>query len=455
MVNLSFIEKTLNVNAVHSGLPEGKKISGFIIDSRNVSSTLLAAYDCYIAIKGERYDGHDFVLDCFNKGVRYFIINKEYKNKFKKMLPQAVLFPVTDTVKALGMLAKKYKENLFSSILAITGSSGKTTTRELVVKILERKYKIHTAKKNFNNDIGLPLTLLETPPGTHITVVEFGMNHPGEIEKLSKIAEPLCVIITNIGYAHIGNLGSLNAIANAKAEVFSGINGHGYVFLNRDDDYFGYLSKISPVEVIDFGESDLKIIKDKVLDGYRLSYQGIEFDFNLPGSHNLLNLAAALKTGSFYHVDPYDMIDSVSSFIPVPGRSEIIKNNITIINDCYNANPSSMKAGLSLLSKSKGRRVAILADMLELGKLSTELHTMIGGFIGREHMADLVYAYGGESKALIESINTAGIDVRWFPSKEELTENILKAVKIGDTILVKASNGMKLETVVDALKEKF
>ncbi len=446
MLDAEFIEKSLNINSLKIGHPKNSHIEGFSIDSREISEN-----QCFIAIKGEKLNGHNFIYDCYAKGVRFFIIQKEYKNKIKKLIYNSFIFPVQDTIGSLSTLAKAYKKHIFASSIGITGSAGKTTTRELIGKVLSSKYNIHTAKKNYNNDIGLPLTILQAPPQTHILVLEMGMNHKGEIKRLSEIAEPLVGIITNIGYAHIGMLGSLENTANAKAEIFHGINPHGMALLNRDNNYFQFLKNLSPVEVLDYGLSDITVIEEKGLEGYRLSYKNREFDFQLAGAYNLSNLAAALKAGEIYKINLDEMIQSISSFIPVKGRSEIIRRNFTIIQDSYNANPSSMLLALDILRKANGRRIAVLADMLELGHLSHSLHAMIGKDISENHSADIVLAYGSDSRNVIENIKNTKIEKYFFRSQEELIDKLRNIVQKDDTILVKASHGMRLENTVQAL----
>jgi UDP-N-acetylmuramoyl-tripeptide--D-alanyl-D-alanine ligase len=265
-------------------------------------------------------------------------------------------------------------------------------------------------------------------------------------------------MITNIGYAHIGEFGSLEAIARVKAEIFQGIMPHGYALLNRDDPYFGMLKKMSAAEVMEFGLSDLKILEDKSLDGYRLEYRGKEFVFPFPGRHNLSNLAGALRAAEFFQVDIDDRVDAAATADPVAGRSEVIRKEITIINDCYNANPSSMLAGLEVLSKSPGRRVAVLSDMLELGKLAGELHGMVGEKLAEGRWADRVLAYGEQSERLAEAVRSkSDIPVFWYKTRDELIDRLTgpDGVKKGDTVLVKASNGMKLDEAVKTLKSVF
>jgi UDP-N-acetylmuramoyl-tripeptide--D-alanyl-D-alanine ligase len=448
MFDVNFLEKALKIKTSKIGFPLTKEFLGFSIDSRTVQKD-----QCFIAIKGERFDGHNFIKECFDKGVRFFIAEKAYGKKVKQILREGFVFLVKNTNAALADLAHSYKNTIFSSIIAITGSSGKTTTRELMVRMLSKKYPAHTAQKNFNNEIGLPLTILSAPFDTRVIVLEMGMNHSGEIKKLSLMVNPLVGLITNIGYAHIGNLGSLEAIAQAKAELFFGMDSHCFSFLNRDDSYFQYLKMLAPCEILDFGGSDLKVVQDKGIKGYRLSYQGMEFDFSLAGEHNLANLAAALKVAEFYKVSVGDRVDAAASFQPIPGRFHVIEGDMVIIDDCYNANPSSVIAGLSLLKKAEGRKIAILADMLELGHLSEELHILVGHYIAQNRCADLVLTTGHCAKAIADEALKGGTKAFWFETREELIRKAVELTQKGDTILVKASHGMRLEEVVSALSK--
>jgi len=296
--------------------------------------------------------------------------------------------------------------------------------------------------------------MLEAKTDTHLMVLEMGMNHKGEISSLSKIAEPLVGIITNIGYAHIGNLGSLDAIADAKSEIFDGIVERGFVLLNADDPYYGYLKARAGVPVIDFTSSDIKVIEDKGIDGYVLEFGGETFEFNLPGQHNLSNLAAALRIGEFFRVPVNLRIEALREFRAVTGRSQIVPTSSgIIINDCYNANPSSMIAGLRLLGASSrgGRRIAILSDMLELGRKSGYYHKMVGDFIVKNKSADLILGYGDYTRELVQTVQKAGIAAKWFENKEGLSSAARAEIRDGDVALVKASHGMGLDTVVQTL----
>lgn len=447
MFDINFIEQALKVAPAVIGSPKNKAASGFSIDSREVVKG-----QCFIGIKGDKVDGNLFAGEVNKKGVEVFILDAAIEEQVLPQIANGWVFFVDNTVHALAVLALHHKTRLFSTMVGVTGSSGKTTTRHLITAVLSKKFAVHTAKKNLNTDIGLPLAMLDAPLDTRLMVMEFGMNHPGEIGRLSRIGEPLIGVITNIGYAHIGLLGSLEAIADAKSEIYYGINKRGFIFLNRDDPFYGYLKQKSPVEVLDFSAKDLKIIEDRGLDGYRLEYKEHRFDFPLPGEHNLANLAAAIRAGEFFQVDTKDITAALSAFKPVAGRSHIIKGDKwTVINDCYNSNPSSAMAALKLLSAVKGHKVAILSDMLELGEQSVKLHRMIGDYIVGNHSCELLLGYGEFTKDIVEIVDKSGITAVWFDSLEALQAGVKKQIKKGDTILVKASNGMKLDTVVSLL----
>ncbi|MFN4217367.1 MAG: UDP-N-acetylmuramoyl-tripeptide--D-alanyl-D-alanine ligase [Brevinematales bacterium] len=425
-------------------------VTAFSLDSRTIQPS-----ECFVAIPGERFDGHDFIHDCVRKGVKIFIVETVFYRKNRKNLPPGIFFVVKNSREALGVLAREYKKYLYAKVIGVTGSSGKTTTRELISYLLSLKYQVHSTKKNLNNDLGLPLTVLEAKEGVHFMVLEMGMNHLGEIGYLSSIVHPYAAVITNVGYAHIGNLGSLYNIARAKAEIFKGMMPkYGVAFLNRNDEFYGYHKKLAPVPVVDVIPDEITIMESRGLDGYLLYYQGMSFRFRVAGRHNIANLAIALKVAEYFGVDMVQALKAVEDFQPVSGRSEVIRTSSwTIINDAYNANPSSMRAALFLLKDLPGRRVAIIGDMLELGKHSRSLHEMIGEMIVTNQVADLVVLHGEESRHTFEKLKANHMLAFWFPSKQELVRSIKSLLQPGDTIMVKASHGMKLEEVVEELKK--
>lgn len=448
MFDIEFIESALKIQPIKIGRPKKKEFTGFEIDSRQCGKDR-----CFIGIKGENHDGNDFAPELSQKGVRFFILEKDKAKSLMERIEAGYVFVVENSVKALATLARAHKEQIFAPVVAVTGSSGKTTTRHLITAVLSEKFDVHTARKNFNTEIGLPLSMLDAPTKTHLMVLEMGMNHRGEIGRLSSIAEPLCAVVTNVGYAHVGILGSLSAIADAKSEIYYGINKRGFVFLNRDDDYFDYFKEKSPVEVKSFGNNDIEILENRGMNGFRLRYEEREFNFKLPGLYNVNNLSAAFKVGEFFRVSIDDRVAAAEKFEPVSGRSNSIEGkSVTIIDDCYNANPSSMMAALSMLKMTSGkRRIAVLSDMLELGDLSESLHQVVGSYLSENECADAVFAYGSESRKMLEAID-GKIPAYWFENIQELEKAVRNFAEKGDVVLVKASRGMHLEKIVESLK---
>lgn len=442
-----FIEQALKAAPSAEGSSGSLPVKGFCTDSRTIE-----AGQCFIGIRGDKFDGNTYAPQAHDRGARVFILEKKPGKKFLPLLTDSWVWLIPDALTALGQLAKNYKNEIFCSVMALTGSSGKTTTRELIVAILSKKYNIHSARKNLNNEIGLPLTMLEAPPTSHIMVLEMGMNHPGEIMRLSRISEPLVGLITNVGYAHIGLLGSRDAIADAKSEIFTGLNPRGYMFLNRDDEYFEYFKAKCPAEIRPYGREDIRILEDRGLEGYLLSWHDREFLFPVPGLHNLENLAAGLAIGDFYRVDIKDILSAVEDFTAVAQRSEVLKKHgLTVINDCYNANPSSLLAALKMLGGLPGRRVAVISDMLELGRHSSSLHSMVGREAAAQGWTDLVLGYGRESRETCAQLQAAGKDAVWAEDLPALCRLAKQQTRKGDTVLVKASRGMHLEEVVKTL----
>ncbi len=433
---------------------EKSSVDGFSIDSREITSE-----QAFIAIKGERFDGHDFVHDCINKGVEIFIVRKNFLRGQNKYLKKsgATFIGVRDTVKALGNIAKKRRETGAFRVVAITGSSGKTTTRHLIAHILSKKYRVYEAQKSFNNEIGVPLTILSAPKNTEIIVMEIGMNHKGEIRKLSSISQPNISVITNIGYAHIGFLGSLKAIAQEKSDIFEGMK-KGIAVLNRDDEFFEFLKRKAEekgLNIISFSESDIKLI-NAVSFSPLIEIEGKKIHIPLSGKHNIANLSAAVKVAEIFGIPKLEAVSYLKDFSTPPMRTEIIKDKFTIISDCYNSNPSSLMASLEMLSDlfCAGRKFAIIGDMLELGKHSKKLHRLVGSKLP-ELDIDYVFTYGRDAFYITEEAVKRGFPENralHFDNLAELAEALDAGIKKNDIVLVKASRALKLERVVEHLK---
>ena len=420
-------------------------IENFCTDSRNIEPNSL-----YIPLIGEKFDGHDFIIDSFKKGA---IISLTSKN----ISTDKPLILVKDTLKALQDIAKYHRLNQNIPVIALTGSVGKTTTKDMLHAVLSKKYNVLKTEGNFNNHIGVPKTLLRLD-NHNMAIIEMGMNHSGELSVLSNITLPDLAIINNIGYSHIGNLGSRENILKAKLEIIDGLAQNGKLVINNDDEY---LSKLKNDNLIKFGIKnasnltayDIEI--DDTTTNFKVDIDNQTYDFilPLPGEHFVYNALAAITVGSIYGVAPSDIIDALKNMTFTKMRMDIIeKNSIKIINDAYNASPDSMKASLNSLIAIKGdRKIAVLADMLELGEFSKSIHFEIGKSIDKEKI-DYVWAYGKDSIEIINGALNSGIkNTKFFNDKEELIKELKELLQPNDCVLVKGSRGMKMDEVVNEL----
>ncbi len=426
--------------------------------------------DTYIGIKGEKFDGSSFWKDALNNGAETVIINnikldeiEEYKKQNKNIIQ------VEDTIKAIGEMAsykikiQKGKYNL--KVVGVTGSVGKTSTKDIIANVLSNKYKVLKTEGNNNNHIGLPLTILRLQD-EEIAVIEMGMNHLGEISYLTKIAKPDIAVITNIGTSHIGNLGSRENILKAKLEILEGMDKKKIV-INNDNDLLNkwYLENKNNIEIHTFGiknesEFNAKNIKLKENSSEFIcenKNEKINIEVPVGGEHFILNALCGLTVGKLLNLNNEEIKNGIKDFKLTAKRMEInhLKNNITIINDSYNASYESMKASISNLKNMNGeRKIAVLGDMFELGDFSEKLHKEVGTEIYKNKI-DKLYLIGNYSKFIGEEAEKEGYkkeNIFYFENKDELFNNLKNNLKSGDVILIKASNGMKLFEIAEKLK---
>lgn len=424
------------------------------IDSRDVDKNTL-----FFAIKGERFDGHDFVKDVAEKGVGAIVCHK-------KVECSAPVIYVEDTKDALLDLASYYKSTIPDLLLiALTGSVGKTTTKEMVACVMAQKGETLKTEGNFNNEIGMPRTLFRLEKTTKNAVIEMGMDGFGQISVLTNCAKPDCAIITNIGVSHIEILGSRDGILQAKLEILEGLKKGSPVFLNGDNDKLANV-KLDDYKVIFFGieneNCDVRAVDIKEI-GLTTEFTAIKGDIKqkitIPtvGIHNVYDALTAFAVGLEYGVSSEDIAKGLKGYTPSGMRQRIKEvKGVTFIEDCYNASPDSQKAGLNSLCKiAKGRKIAVLGDMLELGSFSEEAHRMVGEYAA-ECGVDLLYTVGEESKYMADSALKSGLNnVRNFTDKKELTEILVNELQKGDTILFKASRGMKLEEIFESIYKQW
>lgn len=422
-------------------------ISSVVIDSRQAGDGAL-----FVAIKGENTDGHNYIESAKAKGAVCCIAEKKTDSSCPCIL-------VEDSVKALQALARWYRRSLKAKVVGITGSVGKTTCKEIVASVLGVKYNVLKTQGNFNNEIGLPLTILSMTEETEIAVIEMGMSVFGEMSLLSGIAKPDMCVITNIGHSHMENLGSQEGIFRAKCEIFESMAVTAPAFLNGDDKF---LRRIRRKNAVFFGfgeENDIRAENavDKGAEGTSCDANAFGRAFGLsvpiPGRHVLYAALAAAGVGLSFGLTYEEILRGIENASTVDGRVNIIRRGETaIIDDCYNAAPASMKAGLDLLSSFSGERVAVLGDMGELGPAAAELHREVGAYAAEKNIG-LLAAAGELSKNICAAFAEKGGKALWFETKAELMEKLYKIVPKKGAVLVKASHFMGFDEVVRACEK--
>ena len=425
------------------------------IDSRTIKPG-----DCFFAIPGENFDGHNFVEQAFEKGAVCSVVNKGFKSTSNKILK------VNDTVKALGLFAHNYRCQLKTKVVAITGSVGKTTARHITFHILSQHYKVFQSPRNFNNNIGLPITLLKTKPQTDILIAELGSNRPGEISYLTKLAMPDIAVVTNISAAHLEGFGNIRTIAKEKLSIAEGLRENGVLILNGDRNNLkkGLLRK--NIRIITFGKTEnCNIRADNILSSgvsSKFTIDGIKITIPLPGTGNIENALAAWAICRQFGIKIEDFSQGLKNLPPLPMRAELLHiGSLTVLNDCYNANPASMKNALNILknlgSAQNRRTVFICGDMAELGTRSAELHVQLGNSIAGAGIK-VLFTVGDYAKTVSSSAGANAdynLQTESFEDVNSICNKLKKIIKDYDIILVKGSRIVKLEAVLEKLRELF
>ncbi len=437
----------------------GLSVQGVVTDSRQITLGCL-----FVPLVGERFDGHHFAADCLGAGASACLWESS------KGTPPGPAVLVEDTLAALQNLAKAYREESGVKVVGITGSNGKTTTKDLVFALLSKRYKVHKTQGNYNNHIGLPLTLLAMPEDTEIAVLEMGMSGRGEIELLSKLGEPETAIITNIGESHLLQLGSREEIARAKLEILAGMKLGGLLVYNGDEPLIaGVLAepdmpKPELLQTMTFGltpYNDLYPTGIMFLDDRTVftpsGDQADPVELPLLGEHNVSNALAAIAIARHYGVSEAFIREGLGEAELTGMRIEMVigESGITVLNDAYNASPTSMKAAIGVLGTMKGyrRKIAVLGDMLELGPDEEAYHYEVGSSLTPDK-ADLLFTYGPLSGHIARGAQkhlTPG-SIHAYTDKSELIGKLIEHLHPQDVVLVKASRGMRLEEVVEAVK---
>lgn len=428
-----------------------REVAGVTIDSRKVEKDFL-----FVAINGERFNAHQFIPDTIEKGALCVVSHEDLGDTdYPYILVEA-------TGQALLDIAKLYRDSFDVKVVGITGSVGKTSTKEMIASVLAQKYNVHKTQGNFNNECGLPLTIFEMNEEHQVSVLEMGINHFGEMRKLSTVASPDICVITNIGVAHLEFLKTREGIMQEKTQMFQDMKPGGSVVLNGDDPL---LSTIGPVKGSDPIFYGLDLDKNAVYatDVEPLGLKGTSCTIHLPegsfscvvpipGIHMVSNALAGSAVGSKLGLTTEEIKRGIESLPSIPGRNHIIQTDrLILLDDCYNANPVSMKASLDVLNMGIGRKVAVLGDMGELGPDYAALHRSVGEYAA-EIGIDLVCAIGPMSKEIAEGAASDGTKALWFETKADFLAQTKDILKDGDNVLIKASHGMEFPEIVDALR---
>ncbi|RAT07748.1 UDP-N-acetylmuramoyl-tripeptide--D-alanyl-D-alanine ligase [Bacillus cereus] len=447
-MNLKKLEEVINGEGLHESFHH-LEIHGVCIDSKNMKEGNL--FVPIIRVK----DGHKYVKEAMDNGAIASLWKKSYGSP-PKGIP--IIF-VDDTLFALQQLAQFYRREINVKVIGITGSNGKTTVKDIIESILSSTYRVHKTKGNFNSQIGLPLTILEMKRDTEFLILEMGMSEKGQIRNLSRIAQPDVAVITMIGQSHLETLGSRKEIAKAKLEIIDGLRENGLFLYNGDEPLLPRNNKTSSVNCKTFGEKDTNDLfpTNVQLDEYgvhfKLNHTKIQYDVPLHGKHNILNAIVGIVVGQFYKVPTEKIQEALQQINITQMRFQFLtaKTGFTIINDAWNASPSSMKAAIETLQKLNAyeKKMIVIGDMLELGKEAKTYHREIGKMLNEESI-QYVFTYGALSEIVAEEArkNYHTGKVQSFDNKDEIAEEVLKIITKNDVVLLKGSRGMALEEIV-------
>ncbi len=425
---------------------------GIVIDSRMVQDDYV-----FVAIKGERTDGHRYIEQVFADGALAVVTEQPLTISKPYIL-------VDSTRQALKDLAAFYLSRLDVKVVGISGSVGKTSTKEMIASVLSRKYQVHKTKGNFNNEIGLPLTIFKLEETHQAAVLEMGISDFGEMHRLAAVAQPDIAVLTNIGMSHLKTLGSRDGILKAKTEMFDHLRGDACVILNGDDDLLCTLTQVNGKPPIFYGigpprhkQAYASDIENLGLRGIRLTIhladEAIRVRIPIPGEHNVYNALAAAAVGRQLGLTNEEIKDGIENARTIDGRTNLIETrNMTVIDDCYNANPLSMKASIDVLATALGRTIAVLGDMGDLGQDERSLHYEVGRHLAEKGI-DILFCAGTLSHETARAVreHNPGCTVYEYDKRDDMVKELLPFLQEGDSVLVKASHFMEYADVVEAI----
>lgn len=425
---------------------------GIVIDSRMVQDDYV-----FVAIKGERTDGHRYIEQVFADGALAVVTEQPLTISKPYIL-------VDSTRQALKDLAAFYLSRLDVKVVGISGSVGKTSTKEMIASVLSRKYQVHKTKGNFNNEIGLPLTIFKLEETHQAAVLEMGISDFGEMHRLAAVAQPDIAVLTNIGMSHLKTLGSRDGILKAKTEMFDHLRGDACVILNGDDDLLCTLTQVNGKPPIFYGigasrhkQAYASDIENLGLRGIRLTIhladEAIRVRIPIPGEHNVYNVLAAAAVGRQLGLTNEEIKDGIENARTIDGRTNLIETrNMTVIDDCYNANPLSMKASIDVLATALGRTIAVLGDMGDLGQDERSLHYEVGRHLAEKGI-DILFCAGTLSHETARAVreHNPSCTVYEYEKRDDMVKELLPFLQEGDSVLVKASHFMEYADVVEAI----
>ena len=460
-MTLENIAKACGGTYVGDDALRGSEITGAVIDSRQAEPGYL-----YIPIRGERVDGHRFIPDVFAKGALAVLSEEPLEN------PAGPYIQVASSEQALKDIAEFYRSTLGIKIIGITGSVGKTSTKEMISAVLSQKYNVLKTEGNFNNEIGLPLTILRIRREHEVAVVEMGISEFGEMHRIAKVAKPDICVMTNIGQCHLENLIDRDGVLRAKSEIFDFLKTDGHIVLNGNDDKLITVQEVKGVKPVFYYVEDgtaqkadlpyeitADAIENKGLRGLNANLhfpeEVCQIHEPIPGVHNVYNACAAACVGRIMGLTNEEICEGIAHAKTIAGRTNLITlGDVLVIDDCYNANPVSMKASLDVLAQAEGRKIAVLGDMGELGENEREMHYDVGKYAANTGV-DILFCCGTLSEDLAKGAQRGHTKVMYFAEREKLTQTLLNFVEAGDTVLVKASHFMEFPKIVKALEEAF
>ena len=438
--------------------PREEVAQAYSIDSRTIGPGQL-----FFAVKGERLDGHDYVSAALEKGAVAAVVRKDELDRYPA---KSRLLAVDDTLVALQTLATAVRKVWGKPLVGVTGSAGKTTTKEAIAHVLGAHFCVLKSEGNFNNHFGLPLMLLKLEPEHDVAVIEMGMSHAGEIRALGKIAQPEIGVVTNVAPVHLEFFDSLAGIARAKYELIESLPSSGAAVLNADDEYVSQFGRDFTGKVVTYGTGATAGVHIDVRaeNMQTRGAEGSEFDvvmagmreharLPLVGEHNILNALAAVAVGVVRGLKLSEAVGALATLAPPDKRGQVVQlGNITVINDCYNSNPKALYAMVDALAVMKaGRRIVVAGEMLELGPAAVEMHRAAGRHIA-EKKIDVLVGVRGLAQGMVDGARDAGAQAEFVATPEEAGEWLARETRDGDVVLLKASRGVKLEKALEAWK---